>query len=306
MTPEAPIAVTGATGFVGQAVLAEAVKRGQVVRALTRREQPARENIEWVCGDLGDHAALRRLVEGSRGVLHIAGVVNASDEAGFMTGNVAGTQNIVAAAQAGSVKRFLAISSLAAREPGISTYGRSKRLAEEVVQVSGLDWTILRPPAIYGPRDTEMFELFRAARRGVVPLPTRGRLSLLHVDDLARLMLDALPGGEAVSGRILEPDDGRPGGWSHHELAQAIGRSVGKRVWTPVLPSWLLHAAARTDRLLRGRKAKLTPDRSRYMVHPDWVASEERPVPAALWEPAVEGSQGLAETARWYREQGWF
>ena len=160
---------------------------------------------------MSDEAALAALVAGADAVLHIAGVVNAPDVTGFHLGNVAGTEALVDAAEAAGVARMVFVSSLAAREPGLSAYGKSKRHAEEAVQTSTLDWTVVRPPAIYGPRDREILELFKAARWGVVPMPPAGRASIVHVDDLARLLLDLVPGGAEVSQHIFEPDDGRTG-----------------------------------------------------------------------------------------------
>lgn len=297
--------MTGATGFVGQAVLDRASASGLAMRALARREQSPREGVEWVRGDLADRAALAQLVAGAGAVLHVAGVVNTPDPMGFHLGNVAGTEALVEAAVAAGVRRFVFVSSLAAREPALSAYGKSKRHAEEVVQTSGLDWTVVRPPAIYGPRDREILDVFRAAKWGVVPMPPAGRASLVHVDDLARLLLAFVGDAPATLRRIYEPDDGRPGGWSHRELAHAIGQAVDRRVWVPHLPRRLLSGVARLDRTLRGDKAKLTPDRIGYMVHPDWVSRSERAVPKNLWQAAIPTPQGLADTARWYREQGW-
>lgn len=219
--------------------------------------------------------------------------------------NIAGTQAVIDAALAVGVRRFVHVSSLAAREPGLSDYGWSKRLAEEVVQVSGLDWTIVRPPAVYGPRDTEILDLFKAARWHVVPMPPAGRSSIIHVADLARLLLDLAAPSPLVTERIFEPADGTAGGWSHRELAQAIGRAVGKRVWSPNIPCRVLAGAARLDRLLRGQRAKLTPDRARYMAHPDWVSDPARKVPDDIWQAKIGGEQGLAQTAAWYRANGW-
>jgi nucleoside-diphosphate-sugar epimerase len=300
------IAVTGGTGFVGQGVVDLAGRRGLSIKALARREQAPCDGVEWIRGDLADRAALARLVEGAEAVLHVAGVVNAPDPMGFHLGNVAGTEALVEAAELAGVPRFVFVSSLAAREPGLSAYGRSKRHAEEVVQTSTLDWTIVRPPAIYGPRDREMFELFRAARWGVVPMPPAGgRASVIHVEDLARLLVALLPADPALFRRIVEPDDGREGGWPHADLARAIGRAVGRDVRVPHMPKWALLAAARLDRLVRGKGAKLTPDRVDYMVHPDWVSRAGAAPPAELWQPEIPTEEGLAASARWYREQGW-
>jgi uncharacterized protein YbjT (DUF2867 family) len=301
------IALTGGTGFVGQAMVDLACRRGVPLKALARREQAPCEGVEWIRGDLADRAALASLVEGAQAVLHVAGVVNAPDPMGFHLGNVAGTQALVELAVEAGVRRFVFVSSLAAREPGLSAYGESKRHAEEIVQASPLDWTIVRPPAIYGPRDREMFELFRAARWGVVPVPPAGgRASVVHVDDLARLLAALLPPQPSLSRRIFEPDDGREGGWPHAELAKTIGHAVGRDVWAPHLPEGALRAAAGLDRLVRGKRARLTPDRVGYMVHPDWVSHADKAPPAELWRPEIPTPAGLAATARWYREQGWF
>lgn len=300
------LAVTGTTGFVGQALLDAAARARMPVRALTRRPQERREGVEWIEGDLSNRSALAELTSGTRAVIHIAGLTNTPDPQRFEQANVAGTASLIEVARSAEVERFVFVSSLSAREPKLSAYGASKARAEEHVAASGLDWTIVRPPAVYGPRDRDMFELFRAARAGVVPIPPRGRASLIHVDDLAECLLALVPGGEGVSGAILEPDDGRPGGYAHRELAQAIGRALGReRVFAPHLPAGVLALAARADRLLRGDEAKLTPDRVGYMCHPDWAARSDRRVPDAVWHPRIVAEEGLAATAAWYRAAGW-
>lgn len=298
------LALTGGTGFVGQAVLDEAARRGVAVRALARKPQGARAGVEWVQGDLADEAALGTLVTGADAVLHIAGVTNAPDLAGFLAANFAGTEAVIEAARAAGVARFIHVSSLAVREPGLSDYGRSKLLGEEAARTSGLDWMVVRPPAVYGPRDREAFELFRLARRGFLPMPRAGRASYIHVDDLARLLLALLP-KDTASERIFEPDDGKPGGWDHEEFAAALGRAVGCKVRVLRVPAWALRLGARIDRLVRGKGAHLTLDRVGYMVHPDWVANPARKPPAELWTPLIPTPDGLAATAQWYRSQGW-
>lgn len=300
------LALTGATGFVGSTLIERAEAEGIPLKALTRREQPSREGVEWVHGDLDDKAALRRLVGGSEAVLHVAGVVNAPDPAGFEAGNVTGTLNLIEACHAKGVRRLVFVSSLSAREPDLSAYGASKARAEKLVMASGLDWTVVRPPAIYGPRDTEMFEMFRIARWGLMPMPPReGRMSVIHAEDLARLLLALAPGGEGVSAQAFEPDDGRRHGWSHYEFARAVGWAMGRRPWVIHLSRRSLERAARADRTLRGARAKLTADRVGYMAHPDWVVSEGARPPADLWEPRVPTLEGLKATAQWYRANNW-
>lgn len=304
------IAVTGATGFLGQALLDAARDAEMGVRALTRKPQADWAGVTWIAGDLSDRSALARMCLGAEAVIHVAGLVNTPDPADFAEANVVGTLNVIEAAQAAGVRRLIFVSSLSAREPELSAYGASKARAEQLVMASALDWTIVRPPTIYGPRDTEMFELFRAARWGLVPVPRsasgEGRSSIIHADDLAGLLLALVPGGKGVNLRSFEPDDGKPGGWSHDELARAIGWAVGRRPFVLHLSARAMHWAARADLRLRGAKAKLTLDRVSYMTHSDWVVSDAARVPAEFWQSRIPTRDGLKATALWYREQGWF
>lgn len=300
------IALTGATGFVGQAVLEEAAQREFATRALTRRAQKDRAGVEWIEGTLADAASLERLAREVDALIHVAGLTNSPDPAAFEAANVDGTAHVIAAMKAAKCTRLVFVSSLSAREPCLSVYGASKARAEELVQASGLDWTIVRPPGVYGPRDIDYLEMFRSARWGIVPLPPRGASSIIHVADLARLLLDLVDAPPALVRRqTFEPDDGREGGWAHKELAREIGCAVGRRVFAPHLPKPLMLAGARADRLLRGDKARLTPDRVGYMAHPNWVARSARRVPPSVWEPRIGGEEGFARTAEWYRREGW-
>ncbi len=299
------VALTGGTGFVGRAVLECLLDAGHEVSALARSIQVPLAGVEWVQGDLSNREALAELVRGVDAVIHVAGVVNAAEPQGFVTGNVHGTLSLVEAARDEGVPRFVHVSSLSAREPGLSAYGASKARGETVVKASLLDWTIVRPPAIYGPRDKEMFELFRAARWGVVPVPRDGRASIIHVEDLARLLVALLPGADDVSDQTMEPDDGRPGGWEHRELALAIGWAVGRRPRVLGLSPAALRRAAGVDGFLRGKAAKMTPDRAGYLSHPDWTGHADAQVPGHIWEPKIETRGGLKTTAEWYQEQGW-
>lgn len=301
------IAITGATGFVGSAVLDAALADGHKVRALARRDQTARAGVEWVRGDLGDTAALAALVEGADAVIHVAGLTNTPDPATFEAANVTGTANVIAAMKQAGARRLVFVSSLSARMPGLSAYGASKAKAEALVEATGLDWTTVRPPGVYGPRDVDYLEMFRTAKWGFVPLPPGGASSIIHADDLARLLVALAAGNAAATKKqTYEPDDGREGGWSHKELAQAIGRAVGKRsVFAPHLPRAVLEATATADRLLRGDRAKLTADRVGYMAHPNWVSRFDRKPPPGLWQPKIGGEEGLKATAEWYRREGW-
>ena len=299
------VALTGATGFVGQATLDRLLEAGWKVRALTRSDQPKKAGVTWVNGALDRPESLVQLCEGADAVLHVAGVVNAPDVAAFEAGNVTGTANMLAAAKAAGISRFVHISSLSAREPQLSNYGGSKAKAEKLVATSLLDWTIIRPPGVYGPGDKDVFEMFRMAQRGFCLLPPAGLGSWIHVDDLARLLVALLPRHEDATARIFEADDGEPGGWTHEGFARAVGWALGKRITTINAPRAVLFAVAWADRLMRGKKAKLTPDRASYMSHPDWVIDRNAAPSAALWQPEILTRDGLKATARWYKAQGW-
>ncbi len=147
--------------------------------------------------------------------------------------------------------------------------------------------------------------MFRMASRGFCLLPPRGLGSWIYVDDLARLLVALLPAHEDATARIFEADDGEGGGWTHEGFARAIGWALGKRITTLNAPGPLLLAAAWADRLMRGKKAKLTPDRASYMSHPDWVIDRRAAPPAALWQPQIKTRDGLKATARWYKSNGW-
>jgi nucleoside-diphosphate-sugar epimerase len=298
MVANLKIAVTGGTGFVGSRLIAALKAAGHNVRALTRRPQPVSGGISWVAGSLEDEAALNTLAKGAEALIHVAGVINA-DEAGFEAGNVKGAAAILAAARAAGVRRFVHVSSLAAREPGLSRYGSSKARSDMLVRDSGLDFAIVRPPAVYGPGDKETLELFRMASRGLILLPPQGRLSLIHADDLARLLVTLA--GTRLPPPLTEPDDGKAGGWSHRELGVALGEAVGRNALALSMPRAAVRLGAVLDGLVRRDRAKLTPDRAAYFCHPDWVADPALAPPDALWTPAIDTREGLKATAEWYR-----
>lgn len=293
------LAITGGTGFVGGRLIETVLAAGHEVRALTRRPQSERDGVRWITGALDDPASLARLVDGADAVVHVAGVVNAPDRAGFARGNIDGTRAMVDAARG---KRLIHVSSLAAREPQLSNYGWSKAEAEAVVEASDTAWTIVRPPAIYGPGDLDQLDVFKMAKLGLALLPPPGRLSVIAVDDLAALLLAlATTNGHRTT---YEADDGTPGYTHADYYARMIGESVGRRVLPLPLPAALLSLGARLDRAIRGDKAKLTPDRVAYFSHPDWAIDPTRRPPASLWTPALPTREGLTATAAWYRAQG--
>ncbi len=298
------IAITGGTGFVGQTLIRLALEQGFAVRALARMPQEPKGGVTWISGALDTPEALYSLVRGSDAIIHVAGVVNAADRAGFEAGNVAGTLAVIEAARSESVERFIHVSSLSAREPELSNYGWSKAKAETCVQASGLDWTIIRPPAIYGPGDKDMLDVYKMAKWGYALMPPKGRVSLLEVSDLGRLLLALIP-AEITRAAVYEADDGRDGGWTYESYAKAIGWGFGKPITPISVPKPLLAFVAKGDQFVRRGRAKLTLDRVSYLCHPDWVIDPAKRPPAEIWVPSVSTRDGLKATAAAYRAAGW-
>lgn len=300
------IAITGATGFVGSHVLDAASVAGVPVRALARRQQPGRAGVTWIAGALDDAASLDQLCAGANAVVHIAGAVNVPDRAAFAAANIAGTRAVVDAAARAGVARFVHVSSLAAREPALSNYGWSKAGAEDVVRAAPLPWAIVRPPGVYGQRDRDMLELFKMGQKGLILLPPAGRGSWIHATDLAKLLVALAVTPDFPTGALYEVDDGTAGGISHRAMGAAIAAAVGRQGALKFsAPRPLLKLAAHADRLARGDRAKLTPDRAAYMAHPDWVSDPAKRPDPSLWAPEIAFAEGLAATAAWYREAGW-
>jgi 2-alkyl-3-oxoalkanoate reductase len=195
------VAVTGVTGFIGRHIVQNLLSRGFTVRALTRRAgQIAPPNLTWIQGALEDQDSLIELVRGAEFVVHCAGQVRGGTEETFTRCNVSGSQHLMQAArQSGSCKRFLFISSLAARHPELSWYANSKHVAEQRLTAMAADISlgIFRPTAVYGPGDKELKPIFSWLLRGVLPRlgAAEAKLTFLHVSDLA----------EAVSQWLLAP-----------------------------------------------------------------------------------------------------
>lgn len=303
------IAITGATGFVGRSLLADETLGEHERVALTRRpppEGPAPINLHWVRGALEDPQALARLVEGADLVIHIAGLVKARSAGEFFAVNEEGTARLLRAMErhANADARLLLVSSLAARERDLSPYAASKRAGERVVE-EGLAperWTILRPPALYGPGDSEMLPLWRVAGRGLLPAPAgaQQRLSLLHAGDLVRLIARwcAPDAATALAGRIFEIDDGR-GGYSADELARILSRVWGRAVRVLALPRPLVATAAAiggTIGRLQGKAVMLAPHKLPELLHPDWAVGPMNETLLAHWRPMIDAERGIRRT----------
>ena len=301
------IAITGATGFAGRHAVAELLLRGHSLRALVRDPGKAglAAGIETVKGDLANGAALALLLKGVDAVIHLAGALTALDRADYFRVNEQGTAALADAAQREGVRRFVHISSLAAREPQLSGYAASKRAGEEVVarRVDALNAIVIRPPAVYGPGDRGTLPLIKELTRPVaaIPGPPDARFSLIHGRDLARLIALAV---ESDLRGVHEVSDGRPGGYGWADLIRAGSELRGGPIRPVFLPRAVPAAVATVVEglaRLTGKPGMVNRGKIAELYHRDWVAREGS---LALAEPVSFG-EGLAETVAWYRKAGW-
>ena len=284
------VALTGATGFVGSALARFLMQRGDGVRLLHRSATPPfalSPGSLWVRGNLDDQAALDTLVDGADAVVHCAGAIRGATAAVFQHTNVTGTINLMDAVSRQPKAPYLVIlSSLAAREPQLSHYASSKQEQEQVVARSGHAAAVLRPPAIYGPGDKSLADLFASLQRGWCPMVGQGRFSLLYIRDLLEAIAALLrhrPCG------VMTLHDGREGGYGWADVAQAAQSVLGRRVRCFRLPGSLVQGLAACNTAwgrLRRTDPLFTVGKARELLHTDWVCDNTAIAAACTWQPA--------------------
>jgi nucleoside-diphosphate-sugar epimerase len=307
------VAVTGATGFIGPHVVRKLQADGWRVRILTRRPvDPAQigAEVEAVGGDLEDQASLQRLLDGADAVVHVAGLIKARTREKFFRANAESVSRLAEiAAAAPAPPRFVLMSSLAARAPDLSDYAASKLAGERALIAAGaaLPWSILRPPAVYGPGDRATLPFFRCVRHGIGPLlgSDGARLSLIHVEDLASAV-GALLSDERSAGLIAEVDDGQ-GGYTWPEMIAVAADAFGRRARVVRVPMAVPYGLSMLNQALAriGYTPMLTPGKVRELYHRDWVCDPSPIMARTAWQPAVSLGQGFASTIAWYQQQGW-
>jgi len=301
------IALTGATGFLGGHVMRVLLDKGHKVKALTRATQANKDGVEWVEGSLTDENSLHRLVADCDIVLHLAGLTKAVNRDIFFDINVGGSKALFNAAQKAGVSHVIHVSSLSAREPRLSHYGASKAGAELLLTARkwSFSWSIVRPPAIYGPGDKEILKLLKATKYGLLPAPgsTKNRFSMIHAGDLANALetLCDKSNGQA----IIEIDDGMNGGYTVKDIANALPDTEGKTIRAIPVPFPVLGTIGALNGMIAtaiNRPAMLTLSTAKYLSHPDWTVKEPRRFKHAGWSPQFDLKAGLLNTIEWYRK----
>lgn len=332
---EKTVFVTGGTGFVGSHLVEELLQRKvEEVRCLVRSEPKwlADLDVTYVHGDLSDVEMLWEALDGVDEVYHVAGRTRAPTEEAFYEANVQATLNLMGAIKhaAPDPDRILVTSSLAAVgrcEQDVATedvplrpvsmYGRSKAQLEEALHerhkmtksfAEALPITIVRPPAVYGPRDRDILDFFQAVNRHVCPVVGAGAdptLSLVHVQDLVAGMVDACR-HPAASGETYHLGSDQLYSW--YEVKRAATAALDTWALPLPIPGPLLGAAGAVSEAwgrLTGTHPPLNRDKAREIRHACTACSIEKAKRDFDYRPSIPLEKGVAETIRWYRTHGW-
>ena len=324
------VLLTGANGFVGSHILDRLLELKLPTAILLRAHSDRSfitdhiSKVEVRLGSMDHPSSLGATLDGITHVIHCAGATKALSEAGFFAVNQGGTRNLVEAInQRGTlIERLLLVSSLAAAGPGtkdhprhehndpkpVSAYGRSKLAAErEVVESCQVDWTIIRPPAVYGPRDREFLRLFKAAKCHMLPRFGGGRqeLSLVYVTDLAAAIVAALTHANASREIFFA---GSPEVVTATELAQRIATELKVQALPLPLPKAMLWFACQWAELaskLTQKPNVLSAQKWPELKAPGWVCDVSKLRGEVGYDCRTSLATGLAKTRAWYEAEGW-
>jgi nucleoside-diphosphate-sugar epimerase len=319
------VSLTGGTGFVGSHVADALLAAGYRVRALVRRPDDVAwlkgTGVDLVKGDVRDAATLPSLVEGASAVVHVAGKTSARSEAEYMAANAAGTENVAAAARTHAPgAHVVLVSSQAAGGPSlggrpvkasdaphpVSSYGRSKLAGEEALRRAGVPFTILRPCAVYGPRETAIRDLFVAASKGVVPVLAGGkpRIHMVYGPDLAAAVKGALDrGGLSETFYVAHPEV-----LDYAAIAETLAGLPTRRPFRLPVPGAVIRGAGHIVGALStfGKSAPVfNSEKADEMLQDAWLC-EVSDAQVALGQPfRTNFATGSRLTWEWYLERGW-
>jgi nucleoside-diphosphate-sugar epimerase len=303
------VAITGGTGFIGKAIIRRLLKERVSVRALVRPASVAScfdaPGLTWIQGALDSRENLQELINGASSVIYCAGAVRGASKSDFLPANVSGVESIVKVIRdAPDYRRLLLISSLAARAPELSFYAETKRDGEDILLAEGKDiqWTILRPPAVYGPGDRELLPLLQWIRRGMLFVPGggNGRFSMIYIADLVESILACLK-SEETNRRRFEVHDGKSGGYSWEEVRQTAIDLYRRKVYRLDIPRGIIKLVAGLNLFAAGMigyRPILTPGKVRELCHDNWVCDNGDFNLATGWRPVVGLAEGLKLTLK--------
>lgn len=301
--PPSSVFITGATGFIGRRLVATLLEQGFSVRVMVRPDKKTDSRVPEACEQipvgLTDVDKLSDIVADSGAVIYCAGSVRGRNPADFAVANIQGVKAMLDALErVAETPHMLLLSSLAASRPQLSDYAHSKYQGEQLLQGKPLlPWTILRPPAVYGPGDREMLPVLKMIRRGLLAHagPRDQHLSLLHVDDLANAVVSWLSVSQQCSNKTYAIDDGTSGGYDWPAIGEAVSDGKPRML---KLPRLLLDITARTNLLtsmLLGYAPMLTPGKVRELVQADWLCDNSDFTEVSGWKPQLDLKQGARQ-----------
>jgi nucleoside-diphosphate-sugar epimerase len=321
------ILVTGGTGFIGTHLLEKLVARGEAVRALVRRTRAPRSlppGVETVYGDLASGAGILEALRGADAVIHLAGVTKALRPEDYYTGNVRATEQLaqaMAGRGVGQATRLVHVSSLAAIGPAtpgaplaedaephpLTHYGKSKLDAERVVRRLAPDAVIVRPPVVYGPGDTDVFQLLKSISKGLVLEIAGGErwFSAIYVKDLVEGLL-AAAGTPRAAGRTYFLAHAEPVSW--RQLGASAARIMARTPRVVTVPFAAAHAVGTCAEVwarLRRKPGIVSREKIAEARCMAWTCETGRAAQELGFVAPTSLDDGLAATLAWYKEAGW-
>jgi len=319
--------VTGGTGFIGSHLVDHLIKSDSYseIRCLVRNQEKwlSGNNYIKIEGDLHDLPALNKGIDGVDVIFHLAAVVKAPGKKEFFYTNVDATENIIRIGQKKGVKNFVILSSLAAAGPSfgkpltedkplmpVSTYGQSKKKMEEMIhEIAEKNHSIkiIRPPAVYGPREDQIYTYFKACAKRISPVVgdgTHPRLSMVYVDDLIQGIL--LAAGFTEQGVhpffISGPED-----YNWQQIRTATTKVLGKKaIPINLKPSWVKKIAGVVEQTasLFGKYPVLNREKATEMIL-EWTCSHKKAEQILKYHPKFSLNEGISRTIHWYKLHNW-
>jgi len=321
--------VTGGTGFIGSHLIDELLKREYEVKCLVRKSSSTKwlegKKVEYIYGDLFSHDVLEKAIEDADYIYHVGGVTFAKKKQDFYRGNVDATKSLLNACHKFNplLKKFIHVSSQAAVGPSfdgmpidetrdyhpLTTYGLSKVEAEKAVisYFDKLNCTIIRPPAVYGPRDYAIFEYFKSMNRGLQPLIgfDNKLVSLIHVLDLVNGFILAGE-SEISSSNIYFISSEKFYNW--RDVGEMTGKLLGKRTFKVVIPHFAVRTTAFFSEVFGFFSPKpviLNREKAREITQAFWICSPEKAKRELGFKEKLTLEQGFKNTIEWYGKEGW-
>lgn len=317
------VLVTGGTGFIGSHLVEALLNENYEVYCIVRNPSKLRFlkglNVTIIQGDLSDKESLKKIEWHFDYVFNLSGITKAKSPEEFFQSNYIGTKNLVEIVSElnPSIKRFIHVSSLAAVGPcengkpvneqteptPVSEYGKSKLLGEKAVNFfkDKLPITIIRPPAVYGPRDSDFLTFFKMIKAGVVLYLTEGIYSIIYIDDLIKGIIKATKAEEAIGEKFFIANK-QP--YNTKEIISAISKAIHKNPIKIKIPKGISEFIIKVFQKF-DKKSIINSDKLKELTQSCWVCSTEKAEQLLGFKAKTNLKEGMEWTANWYMENKW-